>query len=210
MGDFDTFLGEANCPYCNNKKHFFYHQTKDFNCNMDSFMLGDYIGPNKINYIHKIKGLCYLKNKDFDINVLIKNGQIINFLNNNEIQKVNLKQTRNIEEGLGKKQQYLYCCNKGVGLAKERLPYTKGFPLKRGEEVTLLNNKWNVLDIFKEKFNTNNTKYNKFCKDIYKDSYVYKIDGTLGIRYVRINAFSTTVFLVNEFKPQIGCVLEKI
>lgn len=211
MGLFDTFYGKVKCPNCN-ETHYFQDQTKSFDCLMETLMLGDYIDKGNANYIYVAEGFCPIKKTDFNVNVVLRRGQIVNFLNDDEVKNINITKLENIEEGLGKKQLYLEECKIGLGLAQEKSIYQENNYLKIGDCIVALNNEWKIEEIYIEILDESrkDEKSYNFCKCVYKDAYVYKVNGNLGKRYIRVDKNSMEVILEEKFEPQIGCVLQNI
>ena len=57
MGCFDTFVGKVRCPHCKEDAHF-YEQTKNYDCLMQDFKVGDYIDKGNANYFYKFEYTC--------------------------------------------------------------------------------------------------------------------------------------------------------
>ena len=73
MGCFDTFVGNIECPYCKEKIRF-YEQSKNFECLMQDFKVGDYIDRGNANYFYKFKYQCSYCKKEITIYAAIRRG----------------------------------------------------------------------------------------------------------------------------------------
>lgn len=153
MGMFDTFYGEVTCPYCKGI-HEFEEQTKSYECLLEEFYLGDYIDKGNTNYIYKFKWFCeHDRDKNFQIGIAIKRGQIVKFLVNSEIEKLensHLETLENIEDGLGRRLLYEKICKEASGYPKEEINY-KLNPLSEGYKFTAFNVEWEVVKLYRQK-----------------------------------------------------------
>ena len=93
MGMYDTFEGKINCPIC--KKDFiFSEQTKNYECFLQTFKLGDYIDKGNRNYFYSFTYECPICKQDIKIYIGIRRGQIIGFFT--DITNLNILDMDNI------------------------------------------------------------------------------------------------------------------
>ena len=57
MGMFDTFLGTTQCPNCGSEVKL-YEQTKNYECLMQDFKVGDDIDKGNLNYFYEFEQVC--------------------------------------------------------------------------------------------------------------------------------------------------------
>jgi len=148
MGMFDTFYGEIKCPYCN-ESHEFKMQTKSYDCTMSSLLLGDYIDKGNTNYIYEINSYCENTNQKFRIGIAIRNGQIVKYLVEDEIESTDIMNLENIEDGIGKRLQYEKVCREANGYPKEELSYELN-PLTNGYKFIAFGVEWEVIKLYRQ------------------------------------------------------------
>jgi len=148
MGLFDTFYGEIKCPYCN-ETHEFEEQTKSYDCTMSSLLLGDYIDKGNSNYIYDFNSYCENTNQKFRIGIAIRNGQIVKYLVEDEIESTDIMNLENIEDGIGKKLQYEKVCREANGYPKEELSYELN-PLINGYKFIAFDVEWEVIKLYRQ------------------------------------------------------------
>lgn len=211
MGLFDTFHGQVICPYCKQEQNFS-DQTKEYECGMNDFLLGDYIDKANQTYVYKTDAICLKDtNKKFNINIIIKKGQIIKFANDKELKTININSLKNIEEGLGKKQIYLDHCNKGIGFAKEQIDFNK-HPFSKEEKIIALNTTWDILECHKLLFNEDlegNDKLRNFVRCTFEDSFIYKVKSNIGQRYIKVDKYSIEVIETLKYETNDYTIFEK-
>jgi len=150
MGMFDTFYGEVVCPHCG-EIHEFEEQTKQYDCILSEFLIGDYVEKGNANFVYKFKWFCDKdKNKTFDIGVAFRRGQIVKFLINKEIETTNPESLDNIEDGLGRRLLYEKECENADGIPKERLEYELN-PLSEGFKFIAFDVEWEVIKFYRQK-----------------------------------------------------------
>jgi len=148
MGLFDTFYGEIKCPYCN-ETHEFEEQTKSYDCTMSSLLLGDYIDKGNSNYIYDFNSYCENTNQKFRIGIAIRNGQIVKYLVEDEIESTDIMNLENIEDGIGKKLQYEKVCREANGYPKEELSYELN-PLVNSYKFIAFGVEWEVVRLYRQ------------------------------------------------------------
>lgn len=196
MGMFDTIYGKVTCPYCN-KKHEFEDQTKAYGCTLVWYTFGDYIEKGNINGSVKLQSYCDKSDELFDVNMILKRGQIIKFVNNQELEDIDIDKFENIEEGLGHKIEYENSCIKGVGRAKEEVNF-KDHPKNIGDKIIALKNEWIIKEIYKEVLQKQEDEnLNSIFKMAYCNSFIYKVKGKLGNRIIRVNDRSN--YIIDDF-----------
>ncbi len=150
MGMFDTFYGEVTCPHCG-EIHEFEEQTKQYDCLLEEFRIGDYVERGNSNYILKFEWFCDKdRNKRFDIGIAFYKGQIVKFLVNKEIETTNPESLDNIEDGLGKRLIYEKTCRGADGIPKEKLEYELN-PLTEEYKFTAFGVEWEVIRLYRQK-----------------------------------------------------------
>lgn len=149
MGLYDTFVGEIICPICN-KMHTFEEQTKNYECMMETFMLGDYIDKGNRNYVYVFDWYCKKTSQPFKVGIAIRKGQIVKFLINDEIKNSDIENLDNVEKGLGKRLQYEKDCKEASGFPEETLSYDLN-PLPEGYKFTAFNVEWEIIRLYRTK-----------------------------------------------------------
>ncbi len=112
MGRFDTFWGEYKCPVCGNKVKF-EEQTKDYNCILEDFYMGDYMDRGNRNYFYEFESSCPKCHTAHNISLAIRRGQFVGVFFKNEADEINIMDLDNIEDGYQRRVDYeRMCANK--------------------------------------------------------------------------------------------------
>jgi len=150
MGMFDAFYGEVQCPHCRDV-HKFEEQTKQYDCILAEFLIGDYVEKGNANFTYKFEWFCEKdRDKTFDIGIAFHRGQIVKFLVNEEIETVNPELLDNIKDGLGRRLLYEKKCRKADGIPKEHLEYELN-PLSEGYKFIAFEVEWEVIKLYRQK-----------------------------------------------------------
>ena len=95
MGCFDTFVGKIECPHCKEQTRF-NEQTKNYECLMQDFKVGDYIDKGNANYFYKFEYPCEHCKEEITINAAIRRGQLIGYYT--DTTNLDINSMENIEE----------------------------------------------------------------------------------------------------------------
>jgi len=215
MGMFDTFYGKIKCPICG-EYHQFEEQTKDYDCVLADLELGDYIDKGNSTYIYKFQSYCekeYKETKWFNGNIIIVKGQIVKFVNDDELKNIDTNKLKNIEDGLGRKLEYQERCKIGVGYNNESSIFGCTFenektnwnehPKQIGDRLFALNNDWLITGTYKENLlEKKSDKCLGFYKIWFRENYVYKITNKLGDRIARVSKDCIELFYDNGYKTE--------
>lgn len=174
MGMYDTFIGTVNCKKCN-KEFEFEEQTKNYECLLSTFELGDYIDKGNSNYIYTLYYNCPHCNEKHTISIVIKKGQIVGIFN--KLIDDNLFDSlENIEDGYAKNQRYLKMCENMIGYDINPA-YKIPKEIKKNDIITALNQEWIIDDIYKEVLKDKNEideKLYNFFKLRFADNFICK------------------------------------
>lgn len=209
---YDSFIGKANCSKCN-KVHEFEEQTKDYDCTLSTFMLGDYIDKANTRYQYVFDWYCDNCKEDFKIHMFIHNGQVIKIVNNIEESKMTIDDLVNIEDEFQRKLDYKKCCELGVGynIKKYNVMNTdtwSDIPKNIGDKIFALNKEWEIISVGKEVLVTSKDSRLYVLHDIlYKDNFVYDVKSIKGNlnRILRITEDYIRGFGVYDYIMQHGC-----
>ena len=186
MGMFDTIYGQVKCPHCN-KMSKFESQIKEYECMLSNYTIGDYIEKGNVTSAGLIEKdwYCTSCKKPFDVSIVFVRGQIIKFINNDELKEINVNNLENIEEGLGHRLEYEELCRQGIGYAKELLNLAE-HPKNIGSRIKVLNQEWLITDVYKENLITDeHSRVYSLHELWFEDGFVYKVTNKLGDRIIR-------------------------
>lgn len=146
MGMFDTIWGKIICTNCN-KEFTFEEQTKEYDCLLENFYLGDYIDKGNANYFYKFKAWCPHCDHIEEWAIAVKRGQIVGFYLAKDATVELLDSLSNIEDGYYRNLEYKEKCKKKLGFSKS---YLKVKNYEIGETINVLENDWVIDEIYKE------------------------------------------------------------
>lgn len=177
MGCFDTFIGSVKCPHCNDDIHF-EKQTKNYDCFLSDFKVGDYIDKGNTNYFYSFKYPCQQCKKDIEIHAAIRNGQLINFFT--DIENLDIFSLENIEEGYQRNIEYNMMCFSGYGFDTSLYKKDKFYHV--GDTITTLKRDWVVEKVFEERVNQNeeNEGVLRFCNLMFRNNRCYLVHDEKG------------------------------
>lgn len=176
MGCFDTFVGKIECPYCKEQTRFD-EQTKNYECLMQDFKVGDYIDKGNENYFYKFEYPCEHCGEEIIINAAIRRGQLIGYYT--DTTNLDINSMENIEENYQRNLEYKQMCEDGYGFDKCLYEDDKYFKL--GEVIRILERDWIVEDIFEEQVREhNNERLFNFYKCMFKENRVYRVHDENG------------------------------
>ena len=225
MGMFDTIYGKVRCPRCG-KLLEFEHQTKHYDCLLNNWSFGDYISKGNDRGSYLLKDIkCNRCDYNFDVYMILVKGQIVKFVNNEDLKNEDIESLQNIEEGLSHIIEYQEQCRLGLGQAKEITNMIE-HPKLVGDTIVVLNQNWTILEIYKERL----MKKNDFDELFFQNGFVYKVTNNLENRLIRVShnrflekdkgqyeVFYDNGFKIeydldypNDFVIQTGCIIEKL
>lgn len=172
MGMFDTFYGSINCIECK-EEFIFEEQTKNYDCRLNEFLLGDYIDKKNESYFYLFSTICPHCKKTQRWAIAIKEGQIIGYYPEDKVNIEVLNSSDNIEEGYFRNIQYKKMCEEMLGTDKNKSIIKK---YNFGETIIALETQWVIDDIYKEVLKkSENEKLNRFYELSFKDNYILKV-----------------------------------
>ena len=121
MGIFDTFVGKVKCPHCD-KEVKAEVQSKDFNPSLHTYEIGDSIWScSSKDMIISDDIYCIECKGTFNVNIIIKNGQFVNILNNEQFYDFAFDTQDNINpDNTAKVITYRHICETGLGWYSRR------------------------------------------------------------------------------------------
>lgn len=228
MGMFDTFRGTIKCPKCK-EEYGFEEQTKNYECLLSDLELGDYIDKRNANYFYEFQSYCRCGNVHTGY-IAIRNGQIVGFYNEEEIENIDIMSLTNIEDGLARRLQYDKKCNDGCGFELKNL-YEESYNI--GDSVELLRDNWVIDEIYQEVLDCkgiDNDRLKTFYNCMFKKNHVYVVHNKANTKkrllVVRADLFSnlyeydldniyckssvSEAEYEKKYRIQMGCKLVKI
>lgn len=188
MGMFDTFYGNYKCPSCGSLVKF-EEQTKDYDCCLQEFFLGDYVDRGNRNYYYTFSSNCPGCRKQHEISLAIRNGQFAKVLFRHEADETDIMSIENIEDGYECRLIYERKCMEKIGSEE---PVPADFKLEQmhvGGTVEVLRTKWMIEEVYQEKPIENEEKPKSifFCDK----NYIYRVSDGIDKRILvtRINPF---------------------
>lgn len=179
MGCFDTFEGEAKCPVCGRINEF-EEQTKSYDCFLNYFKLGDYIDKANRTYVYVANNAGDCDCGSYDVNIVIKDGQIVGFYNDDEIKVIDIGKLENIEDGLARRLERDERVKVSYGFDDTKL-YSKS-EFNVGDTVTILDDLWFIDEVYKEALTNTNGNCQTLYELWYKDNFVYIVHNNNGVK----------------------------
>lgn len=225
MGMFDDVRGEITCNHCG-KKSSYYDQFKWSECMLITYELGDFVPNANDGYdfivddrpIHECDNCKELING----RVVLRNGQIIAFLNEDEFKTIDLDSIPTPEEGLGKKLRYIKDCERAIGQTNEFDDFEQ-HPKKVGEKIIALGHEWEVIEVFKKDYDKRrkNLGLLRFAGSLGRKSerwYVYKVKNKNGVnrwieiedRYPGWRDRKGNMWVTKSYENRYGFILEDL
>lgn len=203
MGCFDIFVGKAKCPICGELNEF-EEQTKDYNCFLEHFKLGDYIDNKNRTYVYTTDNVGVCSCGNYKINIVIKNGQIVGFYNDIEIGTLDIEKLENIEDGLARRLERDERVKVAYGFDDTKL-YTKAnFDI--GSVVTFLDDLWTIEAIYKEELTTDNGKCQFLYETWYRNNFVYVVKNNKGLERLLVTRENDLDWLYEvNLEPECYC-----
>jgi hypothetical protein len=205
MGMFDSFYGKVSCPHCNHE-NMVEIQFKWSDCLLLDYELGDIVSgaPDGI-YIETDdwEHGCEKCVGKFIPSVVLRNGKVIKFLNNVELENVDIDKLPDVEDKIAKKEKYMNDVKWGKGRTKETLDF-KLNPLSIGDKITALENEWIIKEVYKKEIDGNYRFANLIRlrgmlgrnSDIW---YVYKVENEeIGERWIEVEDRRPTYSMFHE------------
>lgn len=146
MGCFDEFVGSVECPHCKQLMDF-YEQTKNYDCVMQDFKVGDYIDKGNVNYFYDFEYPCPYCKESVTVYAAIRRGQLIGYYT--DISKLDIHRMKNIEENYQRNIEFKMMCETGYGLDKYLYENDKYFNI--GDMIHILDRDWIVESVFEER-----------------------------------------------------------
>ena len=176
MGCFDTFVGTVECPHCKEKTQFD-EQTKNYECLLQDFKIGDYIDKGNANYFYEFKYPCEHCKKNITIYAAIRRGQLIGYYTG--VSNLDINSMENIEEGCQRNIEYKMMCDSGYGIDKCIYEQNKVFDI--GDTIHILDRDWIVEGVFKERVKQNiDNELLGLYNCIFKKNQCYKVHDNNG------------------------------
>lgn len=171
MGCYDSFVGEIECPRCKNTIAFD-EQTKNYECLMRCFKVGDYIDKANESYFYKFEYPCKCCNEIVSVYAAIVKGQLVGYYTN--IDNLDIRHMSNIEENYQRNLEYRNMCEAGYGC--DKCFYNKDNLFDVGDVIHTLGRDWIVEDIYEERIqNTDDEKLLRFYNFLFCENRVYKV-----------------------------------
>lgn len=149
MGMFDTFYGHVNCPACG-RVHLIEEQTKDYECALQSYYIGDYIDGDNCSYIYEFETVCMGGTLErFNVHIVIVNGQIVGFYSDDDLPSNDINNYDNIQTGIGRLQMYQERCVTKLG-QENIYNYDGKYLYNVGERITALGTEWLIDKAYRE------------------------------------------------------------
>lgn len=190
MGCFDTFVGSVECPHCK-EKSMFYEQTKNYDCLLQDFKVGDYIDKGNANYFYKFEHPCEHCKENVIIYTAIRRGQLIGYYT--DVSDLDINSMENIEENYQRNLDYKAMCKAGYGIDKNI--YEENKSLDIGDVIHILDRDWIVEVIFEERVKQNiaNKRLSSFYSSMFKENRCYKVhDNNDNKRMIIIRKYEPT------------------
>lgn len=176
MGCFDTFVGRIECPHCKEQTRFD-EQTKNYDCLMQDFKIGDYIDKGNANYFYEFEYPCEHCKEDVTIFAGIRRGQLIGYYT--DITNLDINSIDNIEENYQRNIEHKQMCEAGYGFDKCLYEEDKYF--QAGDTINILEKDWIVEDIFEERVREHhNERLFNFYNCLFKENKVYRVHDENG------------------------------
>lgn len=177
MGMFDTFVGNIKCPHCKEMTHFD-EQTKNYDCLLQEFKVGDYIDKGNANYFYQFEYPCLHCREDITIYAAIRRGQLIGYYT--DVTNLDINSMENIEENYQRNLEYKMMCETGYGFDKCIYEKEKYFHI--GDIIHILNRDWIVEAVFEERVNQNieNERVLVFYNCRFRENKCYRVHDDNG------------------------------
>lgn len=228
MGCFDTFEGKVKCPICGRVNEF-QEQTKAYACLLNYFKLGDYIDETNTTYVYVADKAGDCDCGAYDVHIVIKNGQVIGFFNEDDMKAIDIDKLENIEDGLARRLERDERVKVSYGFDDTNLFSRSG--LNVGDTVTILDDLWHIEEVYKEELTQDNGNCQTLYELWYKDNFVYLVHNNKGVKRMLVTRendldwlydinleaadFSTEACENQEsynriYTIQYGCLLKKL
>lgn len=176
MGCFDTFVGTVECPHCKEKTQFD-EQTKNYECLLQDFKIGDYIDKGNANYFYEFEYPCEHCKENITIYATIRRGQLIGYYT--DVSNLDINSMENIKEGYQRNIEYKMMCDSGYGIDKCIYEENKVFDI--GDTIHILDRDLIVEGVFKERVKQNiDNELLGLYNCIFKKNQCYKVHDNNG------------------------------
>lgn len=177
MGMFDTFVGSVVCPHCGNETHFS-EQTKNYECLLQDFKVGDYVDKADENYFYEFNYPCMHCKQDINIYAGIRRGQLVGYYTN--VDDINVNELSNVEENHQRNIEYRMMCITGYGF--EQSDYSVDSLIGVGDVIHVLDRDWKVKVVYEEQIRKgeDNNKLLQFWIRRFKRNRCYQVQDTEG------------------------------
>lgn len=183
MGMYDTFVGTIKCQHCGHETEI-YEQTKNYECMLQVFKVGDYIDKGNRNYFYEFEQVCPDCKETFNVYAAIRRGQLLGYYT--DISELDILKLDNIEDGYQRRIEYENMCRNALGIETKKT-YTEE-PIPIGREINVLNDSWVVDEIYQEVMeDIENERLKSFIKWIYKKNYIYVCHNKQGVKRIVVS-----------------------
>lgn len=172
MGCFDTFVGDIECLNCKKIIHFC-EQSKDYECLLQDFKVGDYIDKGNANYFYEFDYPCVHCKENITVYAAIRRGQLIGYYT--DISNLDINSMDNIEENYQRNVEYRKMCESGYGFDKNIYDKKKYFHI--GDIIHILNRDWIVETVYEERVDQNiaNKRLLNFYNSMFRENRCYLV-----------------------------------
>lgn len=201
MGMFDSFYGKVNCPYCNHE-NMVEIQFKWSDCLLLDYELGDTVScaPKGIYVeIDDWEHVCEKCEGKYIPSVVLRDGKVIKFLNNVELENIDVENLPDVKDKIAKKEKYMNDVKLGKGHTKETLDFNLN-PLSVGDKIIALEHEWIIKEVYKKEIDTNHklAAWIGFMGSMGRNSdvwYIYKVENEkFGERWIEVEDRTPTLY----------------